>query len=560
MSLGLEELVTTLAIGVLVLASLIGILYLALGSWLNNVLNKLAKLNGIGGTTILLILLALSFAIGMLAEVLSNRVVDRDQVDVFSSILRTEKELRTSVLFGNADEPAEVKPLARELAEKLLLSAYAGQKGRDVEVAIAEFDNCKKKPNELCEEILPSLDILSSVTTQVYYHAKNELFLHPTYFAELSRIQRRIDFARSLTLISVLLLILLIFTLIFIFLFMLLSWFTRPKTSFTYLNGGLFVLMAFVITSLCFAGGIAFEEEEKEFDKRVFGYISTMKHAVSNGAILSTIPGVSAMLKLSSQDYLIAHDRKSNDPGNRLQILKPVVNGILIEPLKIDWFHPDGPPSDIEALCEIQRGRILLAESGFFTNEGVRRFGRIFEISLSRSSTSSWKGEHTASYTLPQDTVNIEGILCGMSDGRKEVILGERGGDGDHGALRYGIIDNEQVIIKRNLPFPIENEDWFQRSRTRVIADLFKDDKGQIWAVGTRDPGDNGPFESMIYRLGGMSSMELSSFQAVEKISEKFLIPGFKIEAIAQGPSEGQIAIASDDENLGAAWRVVVLE
>ncbi|HRZ07570.1 MAG TPA: hypothetical protein P5102_15770 [Candidatus Competibacteraceae bacterium] len=87
------------------------------------------------------------------------------------------------------------------------------------------------------------------------------------------------------------------------------------------------------------------------------------------------------------------------------------------------------------------------------------------------------------------------------------LLLGERGGSASYpqGRLYWGVFDPAvgtlfwppagQAGVAVNPPGP-----WLNPREKRVIADLYLDANGVLWAVASEDGGDQGPFRSVVYR------------------------------------------------------------
>ena len=77
----------------------------------------------------------------------------------------------------------------------------------------------------------------------------------------------------------------------------------------------------------------------------------------------------------------------------------------------------------------------------------------------------------------------------------------------NRGRLRWGTLD----LTNYDLTFTVVGEQgidldasgrWSDGATNRDISALHLDDEGILWAAATEDPGDLGPFYSVIYRVG----------------------------------------------------------
>lgn len=118
-------------------------------------------------------------------------------------------------------------------------------------------------------------DDIAKVTSTVYYRSKNWAFSQPTYYDELRNLQNRVDFSRSILLISTLTIVGLIIAFLFSIVPMIIK--TKQKnTSFTkknhFKNLIIFLLILFIIGWLSRTG---YDNSERNFNERVIGYYVT---------------------------------------------------------------------------------------------------------------------------------------------------------------------------------------------------------------------------------------------------------------------------------------------
>jgi hypothetical protein len=79
---------------------------------------------------------------------------------------------------------------------------------------------------------------------------------------------------------------------------------------------------------------------------------------------------------------------------------------------------------------------------------------------------------------------------------------------------------------------------------------------GDLWCVAADDPGDAGPFRSVIFQVGTVDAKSKTPIQAIAKSVAGWTFDGVKVEAIARSlPEVGGLSVATDDENYGALWR-----
>lgn len=310
------------------------------------------------------------------------------------------------------------------------------------------------------------------------------------------------------------------------------------------------------------------------------------------GPLLGETPGISGMAQFSRDSYLVVHDAK-NKPGSkdkpRLGILDVTFDGITYSPLEATgWKNPedrcgnDGVSSDLESACALagRPGEFLVAESGDW--EKTDHFGRLFHLAVSRS-----RAEIVQAYDLPstqpssRDVVGdqYEGLACILrEDGRYLVLVGERGGSVTHpeALLRHSLFDpREESLVWRENKIDVKalTASWPEGVDVRGISDLYADPDGVLWAVAAVEHyvesgaspfdetlTDNGPFRSVIYRLGTIDPGSETPIDLDEDPKVFWTLDGFKIEALA-APSPlvrgSVLASASDDESFGGIWRAL---
>ena len=294
--------------------------------------------------------------------------------------------------------------------------------------------------------------------------------------------------------------------------------------------------------------------------------------AVEKGYVESEDRGFSGMVKVNEQTYLVVHDTKSFQEGNRIGKLR-IESGQdpAYSPIKVkDWQHAHGRSNDLESICALPNtaSQYLIAESGY--RQG--KFGRIFHINLHED-----MAQVINTYQLPKIQVNnrenpygdnFEGMVCTEHQGGVLLILGERGGSlfKIDGTVQLGLLDLKDSTLswKQDEEFLLTAPGhWNKPDETRSISDLYLDSSGIIWASATVDNGDDGPFRSIIYRAARIDSstsgsMPYPTVTLSAKLTPAWIIDGFKVEAVS-GPSaeinDSFMSFATEDENLSGIWR-----
>jgi hypothetical protein len=275
-------------------------------------------------------------------------------------------------------------------------------------------------------------------------------------------------------------------------------------------------------------------------------------------------PSSSGMAVLDSEHVLLVDDTKDKPElaeRPRLRVAKLIPGGTVIEPVAEDWG--EGPrPNDLEAVAPIpgQPGRFLVCESG----TGGPPYGRIFYIHVTQDGTG-WRSTTFGRAQLPLGVLHgeLEGMALGAkSSGGLVLILSERGGGGPYSPawLWWGDFDlstgafsrSEDAMYGMQLSWP--GKTYYPNARP--CTDLYLDPSGYLWASGAQDMGDQGPFRSVVYRIGRFDPNVSYPVQYEMNPDLVWRIDGLKIEALGPAVSSGSIlSFATDDEYFGGLWR-----
>ena len=278
--------------------------------------------------------------------------------------------------------------------------------------------------------------------------------------------------------------------------------------------------------------------------------------------------GYSGMALIEPNRYLVVHDAKVYEDRPRLGILSITALGPLYAPLTIaDWMDPDGRSNDLESACALanRSGEFLVAESGYWE----RKYGRLFHVRVSGQTGSVMRA-----YKLPlladndetKTGDNFEGLACTrQADGRYLLLLGERGGSDLYpaGRLRWGWLD-----------LPATSVEWAEMGKASIevtapgrwamtkrdIADLYLDPEGTLWATATADESDNGPFRSVVFRIGRFTTGLATPVTLAVPLVADWTIDAMKVEALAAPATAvpgSVLSIGTDDENFGGVWRAL---
>jgi len=634
----LTEFAQTLAIGGFVIVGLWGAVALMVGTFQPSRLARLLP-QSIGallfGSTWLanVFMLVLIAAVGLLAEDVSNKYVDTDdllewiedtlrerapamggcevrEVGTYLPKLlrpRTEKKIRAAALFGEGVGGGKPDELAIAVAQVGGYSTLGGTYGLEVERDLLKLDGIRmagamgrvpgdhKQPSAPATLTCPAR--LEWLATRVYYPAKNEVYREPNYFDELAKIQKRIDFARSITLLAA-------------SLFLLLSSIAALKAgawllfaSGPYLSahawrkwplrltdakswsdsaaalkmrwtlrvffGGVLCLIAMYAASL-----FAYHAEETEFDRRTYGYYTSLRASQGKASASSWLgfDGASALLRLpDSTGYIAVADMKGGEADRidmaRIAHLAFAPDGAPhLEPVPTVWSAGSPPPFDLEAACwVVPQKTFLVFESGSQPARDPTQTASAEEVRLPKvilmqlqAGGSGYAAYEIRSWSLANPIGEIEGVICKGTDPVDSLIFAadRSSADGDVRLYRIWLLENGHAKAASD-PVRVPEVAKTVQQYNRLVSDLWLTRDGEIIAAAADEPdGRLGLFKSAIYTLGDLDT----TGSIKPRVQLRATIDGFKVEAISPTDNTARcMIIGTDDEAAGSAWRRVFL-
>ena len=247
-----------------------------------------------------------------------------------------------------------------------------------------------------------------------------------------------------------------------------------------------------------------------------------------------TISGIAAYM----DDFIVVHDNKV-DGEPRFSTINRSKKRMSLSTIPT---QPDSP-FDLEAISPIP-GKM----NEYITMEST---GKCYHVRLDEDAVIILD-----TFTLPVDidVYNLEGFAIFAFNGLQFIVWGDRGSIDRPGRMSWGTIDFHPIKISFldsyafTVPYP--------NTETRHISDIAIDSTFTCWVSSTMDPGDKGPFNSAIYRLGhfGMEQNHLY-FQPLENLMPVKTRDHHKIEAITL--KGNRLIIATDNESAGATYTEV---
>ncbi|MBK7706470.1 MAG: hypothetical protein IPJ30_11995 [Acidobacteria bacterium] len=265
MEFDFKEVTTTLVIGGYLLFGLEFLLYIYLRSGAALFLLRILKRNRITQYAMIIPGIVLCFSFGMLLETMSDKYADEDtflQSWLYSWISDTDDTIKRDALFSMGDGSFLI-----EAARAGILDKFEGGEQFKSELLSANPDWAEMKQKH------------KSTAVRMYYHAKNVVYKEQTYFSELQKIQMRIDFSRSFSFVSLLLAISAFATLIKI------CWRNRVKVlqADRRINAIKVLTISLAILMISFfVGARSYADEERNFDRRTFGYFASLQILEAN--------------------------------------------------------------------------------------------------------------------------------------------------------------------------------------------------------------------------------------------------------------------------------------
>jgi hypothetical protein len=276
---------------------------------------------------------------------------------------------------------------------------------------------------------------------------------------------------------------------------------------------------------------------------------------------------LSGLAWLGGDRFLAVHDAKTPKEDDLPRV------SILTLPASLDGVgridatppFPEAPSSDLEAVARIaDTNKLLLAESG----DDAGPFDRIFLAEV-RGDAVAILG--TARWRDFTDYYNVEAmavaVAVGAADGSSGVLLwAERNSGQDHTRLRWARLGLEPFRVEGpvgavSFVLPASARDTAGGPLfNRAIVALDVDSEGWIYAASTLDPEgtaadpDNGPFRSIVYRIGRIDGGK-PELQAQPEVLA--VLDGLKVESLAVRETDGQrqVFVGTDDENHGGILR-----
>ena len=274
--------------------------------------------------------------------------------------------------------------------------------------------------------------------------------------------------------------------------------------------------------------------------------------------VASTLPDLSGLAWIEDDLFVAVHDAKNpeeNDwPRASLLSLARSLDGILWKPLRLNWPRPQGQSSDLESVARIPGTRdLLVVESG----DDGGAFRRIFLVNFQQH-----RSQIVAFIEWPGLIQNVEGTAVARLGKRLIFIYAERAHGQPSTQIRWADLDLEPLGIGAFNAMTFTSPDP-TGPNARPVAALEVDSMGRLYGVSAFDPGDdNGPFRSVVWRLGQVKLDAGGNPQVVLDAQPLRVatLDGLKVESVAvreQADGKVEIFVGTDDENYGGTMRMI---
>ena len=261
----------------------------------------------------------------------------------------------------------------------------------------------------------------------------------------------------------------------------------------------------------------------------------------------SSLPGLSGLAWVGDDRFVAVHDAKGEGDEakrNRVSLLRlprGSRDGIVRTPLAVRF--PGGVARDLEAASPIPGGGLLLAESGQKGGSPRLFFARLVDSVLVIDAVS---------------VDNVEAVEVGRVGDQLVLLAAERGRGQERTTLHWATLslDPPRFGAFQTIDWPAIEP---LGPRARAVSALTLGAVGRIYVASTLDPGEHGPFRSVVWRIGvltaGPDGRPQVRLGAAERIAT---LDGCKVESLAVRllPDGGaQLFAGTDDEHYGGILR-----
>ncbi len=276
----------------------------------------------------------------------------------------------------------------------------------------------------------------------------------------------------------------------------------------------------------------------------------------------ATLPDLSGLTWIGDELLLAVHDAKNPGEKDRPRVslltLPQDLDGILWDPMELDWPEPLGPSNDLESVAGIPgTSDVLLVESG----DNGSEFQRIFRAHFDGQRLSIQDDTH-----WPVAVNNVEATAVAKLGDKFVFLYAERAENQPSTLINWAEFSPSTLEFGPFTSVVFDNPDPDRINRPVVAMDVDSD--GTIYvasafdaeAAGYSNP-DNGPFASSVWSIGDVTLVadhpQVTLFAPPRR---EATLDGLKVESVAlrdDGSGTYEIFVGVDDENYGGTLRML---
>lgn len=274
---------------------------------------------------------------------------------------------------------------------------------------------------------------------------------------------------------------------------------------------------------------------------------------------VGSLPGISGLAKLAEGAYLAVHDEKVKDEGEdegpRIGLVTLGGEGVAWAPVDADWgVIKGGRPHDLESICEIvgKPGEFITVESGYRDDDSARII-HLKAALVEGKAVVNVLGMVRYLPWLPDGSKfeDIEGAQTFQRGETTYLLLAKRGKNGKKARLIWGELNWNNPVFKVKEDYKVDTpfKDLDVKPDMRYASDVLISE-GRIYIVSCNDPGDAGPFTSVVYHVGAVRPDGQLIHLIDSGQTEIIRYEGHKVEALAAPHGDkGLWVAATDDED-----------
>jgi hypothetical protein len=260
-------------------------------------------------------------------------------------------------------------------------------------------------------------------------------------------------------------------------------------------------------------------------------------------------------LAFVEEDLLAVHDAKGGSDRARVSRVRlpDTEAAFRMDPVSVQAGERQWPAIDLESIARIPGTTlVLLAESG--DDKGFR--GPVPRIFLAEYRRGQLSILDATDWPVPVN--NVEGTAVASADGTLVFLYAERSAGRQSTQLRWATLKLQPLAFGpfRETTFAVRAA---KGANLRPVSAIDIDADGIVYAASAVDPGNAGPFRSIVWQIGRMHADEHGQpLLSLESRPRRLAtVDGLKVEGLAVRRIAGkaQIIIGSDDESYGGVIR-----